>query len=108
MKRTDLEKRERELKRKQKKMDVLARKSGSTEISTNPGAYIDALFSLFRYDNSKIFNTENDIEVLEVLENMKNNLSEKHWESVIKKAIKKTKVELKDKAFEELYQLMTG
>lgn len=108
MKRTDLEKRERELKRKQKKMDVLDRKISSTVQDTNPGSYINGLFSLFRYDNNEVFNADNDIEILELLENMKKNIAAKQWEQVLKKAIKKTGVKLKEKAFSELNHLMSG
>lgn len=106
MKRTELEKRERELRRKEKKEAVLAR-NDSPEY-TKPGVHIDLLFSKFRYDQEQIFNTEEDIEILEILENMKEYLPEKQWENVLRKSIKKTGVSNKEKAFSELQTLLVS
>jgi hypothetical protein len=106
MKRTELEKRERELKRKQKKEVGLSKKP-DTE-ANNPGHYINALFSRFRYDKTEIFNIETDITILEVLENIKADLPQKQWDNVLKKAIKKTGIELKEKALKELNSLLTS
>lgn len=104
MKRTELERRERELKRSEKKVEVLERKM-SVEKPT-PGAYIQNLFSLFRYDAQEIFNTVDDVDILELLENMKENLPEKQWDNVLKKAIKKTNIAQKDRAFDEIKTLL--
>lgn len=104
MKRTELEKRERKLRQRQKKEEVLARKSDSGKISVND--YIEGLFSLLRYDYEQVFNAKEDIDVLELFEDMKHVLPEKQWENVIKKAIKKTNVSQKDQAIDDLKNLL--
>ena len=106
MKRTELERRERELRRSLKKDDVLKRKS--ERIGLTVGNYIDQLFSLFRYDEQQIFNTTDDIHVLELLEGMKVDQPEKQWDTIIRKAIGRTKVANKEKAFNELSSLVYG
>ncbi len=105
MKRTELERRERELRRTEKKVTVLERKMGGEKAT--PGAYIDSLFGLLRYDTEEIFNTQDDVNILELLENMKANLPEKQWENVLRKAIKKTNVVQKDRAFDEIKTLLS-
>ena len=104
MKRTDLERRERELKRSQKKETLLQKKS-SGEAKTI-GDYIDELHSLFRYDDQEIFNTTSDVAILELFEELKTDYPEKQWENILRKAIKKTKVSQKDKAYNELMGLL--
>lgn len=103
MKRTDLERRERELARSEKKKDVLSR--GSKEAMT-VGDYIDALFGLFRYDSEEIFNTQNDEAILELLENMKVEIPEKKWDDVIRKAVNKTKAASRERSINELKSFM--
>ena len=105
MKRTELEKRERNLKKAQKKIDVLERKSGS-RARRNVGNYISDLFALFRYDTEEIFNTTDDVEVLELLEYMKEEIPEKQWDNILRKAIKKTGVNQRDRAMLELCELI--
>lgn len=104
MKRTELERRERELRRSEKKVDVLERKMSGEKAT--PGSYIQDLFSLFRYDGDVIFNTLDDVEILELLENMKADLPEKQWDNVLRKAIKKTNINQKDRAFDEIKTLL--
>lgn len=103
MKRTELERKERELRKMEKKIQALQRKT--TKDTKSVGDYIDELFSLFRYDSEEIFNTKDDIAILELLESMKNDLPEKHWDVIIRKAVNKTKVVQREKAYEELGQL---
>ncbi len=107
MKRTELERRERELKRSLKKEEVLRRKSDRGE-SMTVGNYIEELFALFRYDEVEIFNTTDDIQVLELLEGMKVHQPEKQWDTILRKAISRTKVANKEKAFNELSSLVYG
>jgi hypothetical protein len=102
MKRTELERRERELRRTEKKSRP-AGKGEREEMSVSD--YIEALFGLFRYDAQEIFNTSEDLAILEVLENMKEDHPEKQWDVIIRKAVNKTKVIEKDRAYEELRQL---
>ena len=109
MKRTDLERRERELKRTIKKQDILAKKEMSREGRT-VGGYIQGLFSLLRYDEQEIFNTTDDIDILELLEEMKEFTPEKQWDTILRKAISKTKISNianKEKAFNELNALLS-
>lgn len=101
MKRTEMERIERELRRSEKKE---SRVGGGNR--GNVGSYIDRLFSLFRYDQREIFNTAEDVDILELLEEMKEDVPEKKWNDVLKKAIKKTGVSEKDKAMEELQTLI--
>lgn len=100
MKRTELERRERELKRTAKKVEVLERKSGRA--GRTIGQYIDDLAALFRYDAEEIFNTTDDLEILELIERMKEDLPEKQWDTVLKKAVNRTKVKQANRAVEEL------
>jgi len=100
MKRTELERRERELKRSTKKSEVLERKTARAGRSV--GQYIDDLTALFRYDNEEIFNTTDDIAILELIERMKEDLPEKQWDTVLKKAVNRTKVKQADRAVTEL------
>lgn len=62
--------------------------------------------ALFRYDATEIFNTGDDIAILELLEDIQANLPAKQWENVLRKAIKKTGVQEKEKAYNELKELM--
>jgi hypothetical protein len=97
MKRTELERRERDLRKMEKKKIV----NGEKE-SMSVGDYIEALFGLFRYDSEEIFNASDDENVLEVLENMKAEHPEKQWDVIIRKAVNKTKVNQKEKAYDAL------
>jgi len=103
MKRTELERRERELRRSEKKKMGLVR--GEKE-ERSVGDYIESLFSLFRYDSEEIFNADDDEKILELLEDMKSEHPEKQWDVVIRKAVNKTKVEKKEKAYEALRNLV--
>ena len=106
MKRTDIERRERELRRSQKKEDVLARKTENFKAKNTVGQFIDELAQLFFYNDDQIFNCTTEIKIVELLEEMKTNLPEKNWETVLRKAIKKTGVNQKDQAFNELKSLL--
>ncbi|WP_411824556.1 LB_289 family protein [Leptospira sp. 'Mane'] len=97
MKRTELERRERDLRKMEKKKITPGEKE-----SMSVGDYIDGLFGLFRYDEEEIFNASDDEDVLEMLENMKGEHPEKQWDVIIRKAVNKTKVAQKDKAYESL------
>ena len=106
MKRTDIERRERELRRSQKKEDVLARKTENFKAKNNAGYYIDELAQLFFHNDNEIFNCTSEIKIVELLEEMKINIPEKNWDNILRKAIKKTGVPQKDKAFDELRSLL--
>ncbi len=103
MKSTDLERRDREIKKARKRQQVLERK-GTREART-PGDFINELHSLFFFDTEKIYNIEIGEDILSLLEEMKEEISEKHWASVIRKAVKKTKVKQRDEAITLLADL---
>lgn len=105
MKRTEIERIERELKRVEKReKKAQLREPGDV----TPGAYIERLFSLYRYDMNEIFNTQTDEDILEVLEELKENLPEKKQMDVLRKSIKRTGVKQRDRAYEELVSLMSS
>lgn len=103
MKRTDLEKREREIKRSQKKVEVLQRREGAGE--RKPGMFIDALCEKFFCDAERIYNIEDSVEILEILEDIKACVDEDKQEAVIRKAVKKSGVKEKEEAVQKLVTL---
>ncbi len=108
MKRTDMDRIERELKRREKKSALTqSRVEGRNAIDATPGGYIKDLLDRFEFDNHQIYNTSGDDDVLEVLMSMKEDLPEKQWDTVLRSAIRKTKVEQKDLAFDELKESLT-
>jgi hypothetical protein len=106
MKRTDQERIERELRRREKRDKVKARRDKDGDTKATPGAYIKDLFGLLQYDEHQIYNTQDDEDIFELLLNMKSDLEEKHWDSVLRGAIRKTKVAEKETAFTELKALL--
>lgn len=100
MKSTDLARKERELRRAQKKVEVLARKQDRPDKS--PGDYISQLYSLFFHDQEKIYNIDSSDEILELMLEMKEDLEEKHWDNVIRKAVRKAKVTQREEAIDAL------
>ncbi len=104
MKRTDLQKRERELKRAQKKEERLAKhgeKSGKTV-----GDYINELHGLLFHDDTRVYNAKESVEILELFEEMKDSIEDSQWENVVRKAVKKTGVKERDAAINDLLQLL--
>ncbi len=102
MKRTEIERREREIRRQRKREEALTRSGGGDK---SVGDYINELFGLFLFNEERIFNTTEDEDVLELLEEIQEAYPEKA-EVIVKKAIRKTKVAAKDQAFAELSTLM--
>lgn len=103
MKSTDLARRDREIKKAQKREMVLERK-GQRE-SRTAGDYINLFVENFFFDAEKIYNINMSEEILELLEELKEELPEKQWPNVLRKAVKKTKVKQKDEALQELSSL---
>jgi hypothetical protein len=108
MKRTDQERIERELRRREKKAKIAASRDDKsfTDEDNSPGAYIQNLVDLFQHDEVQIYNTTDDEDVMEILLSMKEELPEKDWEKVLRSAIRKTKVKEKELAFNELKSLL--
>ena len=94
MKSTDIERRNRELKRAQKKQEMQGRKSSKVQRSV--GDFIKELVDLFFFDEERIYNLEMSDEILFLLEEMKDEQPEKQWDNILMKAVKKTKVKAKD------------
>jgi len=107
MKRTDKLRRERELKRAQKKVDRI-QKSDSGEQKLTIGVYINNLYSLFFHDAEKIYNINQSEEILELLEDMKDNIPEEKWDTVLRKAVKKAQIKSREEAVKQLLSLLTG
>ena len=106
MKRTDQERIERELKRREKHAKVTTKRADGTATvgdgDKSVGGYIKNLVALLQYDDQQIYNTRDDEDVFELLLNMKEDLPEEKWEAVLKSAIQKTKVAEKELALTEL------
>jgi hypothetical protein len=114
MKRTDQERIERELRRREKHAKVAPRPAGEGAPPAETVAaggltvseYVHSLLALLQYDAQQIYNTRDDDNVFELLLTMKADLPEKHWETVLRSAIQKTKVVEKDLALTELKALL--
>ena len=107
MKRTDKLRRERELKRAQKKEDRI-QKSAFDKQELTIGDYINNLYSLFFHDTEKIYNINQSEEILEVLEDMKDNISEEKWDTILRKAVKKAQIKTREEAAKQLQSLLTS
>ena len=104
MKQTDILRRERELKRAQKKEERLAK--GGCDECPSVGEYINNLSDLFFHDENKIYNIQQEDKILELLEDLKDDHPEKQWDNVIRKAVKKTGVKEREDAVKQLKELM--
>ncbi len=102
MKRTDLLRREREIRRARKKAERLEKGESEKTI----GDYIKELNGLFFHDGVQIYNTQSDEKILELLEDVQDNVEEKDWDNVVRKAVKMSGVKDRDKAIKELKELM--
>ena len=99
MKRTDQERIAREIGRAQKKDRIRERRISDKEDISVSG-YAKQLESVFMWDDEAIYNVQDD-DVLEILMNMKEDLTDKECEAAIKRAIKKTAVKNRDSAYDE-------
>jgi hypothetical protein len=100
MKSTEMERKERELRRARKKEEVLSRKTEKD--SKSVGDYIKELYGLFFFDENKIYNIESSDEIDTLIMEMIEELPKKQWDNVIRKAVKQTKVSQKHDAIETL------
>lgn len=99
MKRNDLDKLNREIRRQQKKAKIANKRDESAgDVKT----YAQNLFNLLQYDENCIFNTREDEDLLELFLGFKDEIPEDKWEQVLRKAIRMTKVADKDSAYTEL------
>jgi len=105
MKRTEIERREREARRVRKREEkAYTRDMSKTDMSV--GDFINALAEQLVHDDTKIYNTTTDEDVLEVLEAALEAYPEK-IEAIIRKGVRKTKVKMREEAFEELLSLIS-
>jgi len=103
MKSTDLARKERDLKKAAKKVDILRKKG--TKGSGSVGDYINDLHDLFFFDATKIYNIDSSEEIFELLEEIKLTFPEKQWANIVSKAVKKTKIAEKESAISALISL---
>ena len=91
MKSTDIDRIDREFRRARKKEELIEKRiEGRSEGSV--GDYIKRLYSLFYHDDKKIYNLKDNAEILTLFAEMKKDLAESKWDSVLRKAIKETKI----------------
>ncbi|MGB1016427.1 MAG: LB_289 family protein [Nannocystaceae bacterium] len=103
MKRNDLDKLNRDLKRKNKQARLHTKRiNGAGTVKT----YAQELLGILEYDSSAIYNTSEDEEVLELMMGMRDDLPEDQWDLVIRKAVRMTKVKQSDEAYESLREAL--
>lgn len=100
MKRTDIERKERELKRESKRVEQSERRTEKR--SGTVGEYIKRLALLFFHDGKRIYNIKNDVRILELIEEIKQGFDQEECLNVFRKAIRSTGVTDKETPFEEL------
>lgn len=101
MKRTEIERRERELKRARKKEEALMKGGDGRSVAD----FINELHALFLFNESRILNTTTDEEILELLEEAQDAYPDK-MDAILKKAVRKTKVKEREAAVSELASLI--
>jgi hypothetical protein len=104
MKRTDQERIAREIGRQQKKEAIRTRLLTSKD-DVSVAGYAKALEDVFMWDDETVYNIQDDA-VLEVLLEMKENLSDKDLEAALKRAIKKTGVKDRETPLAEALELL--
>ncbi|MBN2439722.1 MAG: hypothetical protein JXJ04_00190 [Spirochaetales bacterium] len=105
MKSTDIQRRDREIRRSRKKEELLQRRVENRD-TMSVGEFINKLSSLFFHDDKKIYNLDNE-EILELLEELRISQPEKQWDIVLRKAIRKTKIEQREEAFNHLKEYLS-
>ena len=103
MKHTDIMRMEREKRRTEKKAERIMK--GGSEVRSVKD-YIDELHDLFFFDTVKIYNISDNVDIMELFEDMKEEIPEKQWENVLRKSIRKSKVAQKDEAYVELKAIL--
>lgn len=107
MKKTELDRKHRDLKKSLKKENKLESiKQSREDANLTVGSSITSLSALFQYDEEEIFNINHNEKILEMVLLFQETFNEKDLENIFRKAIKKTKVKEKQKAFDNLKSLM--
>lgn len=104
MKRTELERRVRQLKRDEKHADYIER-VGARE-GRSVATYIDDLVAMLYFNDQEVMNIKDNLEILELFEELKDDHPEKQWGNVIRKAIRKTGVARRTEAVDQLTELL--
>ena len=103
MKSTDIDRIDREFKRARKKEELIEKRL-ENRADRSVGDYIKKLYSLFYHDDKKVYNLKDNAEILTLLAEMKEDLSDSKWDNVLRKAIKETRIDVKQRelVFNEL------
>jgi hypothetical protein len=104
MKSTDINRIDRDLKQARKKQELNEKRIESRGGSV--GDYIKKLLGLLFHDQKKIYNLKGNEPIRQLFADMKQHLPEAQWETVLRKAIRETKIEQRDEAFTELKVLL--
>lgn len=107
MKSTDIDRIDRELRRSRKKEELVEKRTQKKE-SMSVGDYIKKLTSLLYHDDKKVYNLPGNAEITKLFAEMKQELPEKQWENVLRKALRETKVPnpAREQAYKELASLL--
>lgn len=106
MKSTDLARRDREIRRSQKKEEMVHRRQGKRG-ERSVGDYISILSEKFFHDDVKIYNIKtNNEEIVELLKEIKEEIEDKQWDTILRKAVKKSGISGREEAFQDLKKLL--
>lgn len=101
MKRTELERRVRKLRREQKHAEYIERVEGSRD-ARSVANYIEELFGMLYYNDEEIMNIPDNMEIFELFEDLKEEHPERQWHNVVRKAVRDTKVAKRKQAIKQL------
>ena len=104
MKSTDIARNAREFKRVQKKEEYIQGRQNRENLSV--ADYINQLHDMMHFCDQKIYGIIDNEDILMHFIEMKLNVPEKQWETIIRKAVRKTKVAKKEEAVKELLELL--
>jgi len=106
MKSTDIDRIDRELRRSRKKEEFLEKRSHKESMSV--GDYIKKLYSLLYHDDKKVYNLPGNAAISRLFAEMKQELPDKQWDNVLRKALRETKVPVpaREQAYTELAELL--
>ena len=104
MKSTDIARSDRELRRARKKDEYIQNKLNRDSLSVSD--YINQLHDMMFFDAQKIYGISDNEDILMKFVEMRVDQPEKQWETIIRKAVRKTKVAQKEEAVKELIELL--
>lgn len=111
MKRTEFERKERELGRVRKKIEVLERKQQSRREGQKEdysiGDAITELSPKIFHDGTQVYNTEKDDNLVEFFMEIKETFDESDLDNILRKSLRKTGIKDKVQGFERLKSILT-